>query len=90
MKKLLKLLVISCLVFGCRKGEDSLSYKEYAESGSVKDTTTYPLFIDGRTKVVYKFGRMTADKGLKHYLDTVSYDVWVSKKDSLLKVVEGN
>lgn len=33
--------------------------------------TTFPLLIDGGTKIVYQFGHMTPDKGLKLYYDTI-------------------
>lgn len=36
------------------------------------DTTSYPLMIDGGTRIVYQFGHMTPDKGLKLYLDTIA------------------
>lgn len=82
MKKLIFISCMGILILACRKADDQVAYEDTREA---KDTTTYPLFIDGGTKVVYQFGRMSADKGLKLYLDTVSYDEWNAKKDSLLK-----
>ena len=33
----------------------------------------YPLLIEDGTKLVYQFGHLTADKGLKLYYDTMLY-----------------
>jgi len=48
------------------------------------DSTEYPLLIDGGNKVVYQFGKMTADKGLKLYLDTITFaEAELHLRDSL-------
>ena len=72
MKRLIPFLILCSVVAGCRNDQGKhapVAYHAYDES----DTNTYPKIIDGGTKIVYKFGHMTADKGLKLYYDTIAH-----------------
>lgn len=71
MKSLISLLIFCSVVAGCRNNQSKhapIAYHAYEA-----DTTTYPKIIDGGTKIVYQFGHMTADKGLKLYYDTIAH-----------------
>jgi hypothetical protein len=73
VKKIAPLLICCSLLPGCR---NQVKLDDISEA----DSTRYPLLIDGGKKMVYQFGRMTADKGLKLYLDTVAYPATVNNK----------
>jgi hypothetical protein len=69
---MISFLVLCLFVPGCRNDQGKhapAAYHAYDET----DTTTYPKIIDGGTKIVYQFGHMTADKGLKLYYDTIPH-----------------
>jgi hypothetical protein len=72
MKRLIPFLIICFFISGCRNDQYKYAMNRVAEdTGDKTDTTSYPLLIDGGTKIVYQFGHLTADKGLKLYLDTI-------------------
>lgn len=61
------------LVTRCRH-EDSRQVLGKAEEYPFErtDTNSYPMLIDNGSRVVYQFGYMTPDKGLKLYPDTIA------------------
>jgi hypothetical protein len=65
-------LSVCCLLPGCTS-RDAIDRIANDCSGAKTDTIQFPMLIDGGTRIVYQFGRMTADKGLKLYYDTVPY-----------------
>jgi len=72
MKRLVPFLMLCFVVPGCQNDQSKhaqVAYHAYDEA----DTSTYPKIIDGGTKIVYQFGHMTADKGLKLYYDTIPH-----------------
>lgn len=71
MKQLLPLLFIF-LIPGCRNERSHEVISRLAEHSTETDTASYPLFIDGRRRMVYQFGHISADKGLKLAIDTTS------------------
>ena len=72
MKRFIPVLTLCFLLSGCRYDQSRHTLNNFAfEYGDKADTISYPLMIDGGSKVVYQFGHMTADKGLKLYLDTI-------------------
>lgn len=74
MKRLIPLLILCFVISGCRNEQSRHVMNTLAfDIGEETDTTSYPLFIDGGTKVVYQFGHLTADKGLKLYFDTIPH-----------------
>ena len=84
MRNLVLVLICCFLVSGCGNEPDQNSIAVIAEADSQK-ATSYPLLIDDGKKVVYQFGRMTSNKGLKLYLDTISHTAGESKILELLK-----
>lgn len=73
IRKLLCGSVVCLLVTGCwsedsRQALSKAGGHEYEQT----DTVFYPLVIDGGSRIVYQFGHMTPDKGLKLYLDTIA------------------
>lgn len=70
MKKLISWLLACMLIFaGCTRRE---AIERIANDDSrQRDTVGSPMLIDGGKKIVYQYGRMTADKGLKLYYDTI-------------------
>ena len=71
MKRFILVLTFCFLLSGCRYDQSRHTLNNFAFDYSDTDTISYPLMIDGGSKVVYQFGHMTADKGLKLYLDTI-------------------
>jgi hypothetical protein len=71
MKTLIVLLLLCLVQTGCRNEHNQRVMNSVANCYETADTYSYPLFIDGGTKIVYQVGHMTADKGLKLYLDTL-------------------
>ena len=71
--RLICVSVLCLLVTGCWN-EDSRQAltKAGGDAYEQPDTTFYPQVIDGGTRIVYQFGHMTPDKGLKLYLDTIA------------------
>jgi hypothetical protein len=65
--------MLCLLVTGCRN-EDSRQALSKAGEYAIEqtDTNSYPMLIDGGSRIVYQFGHMTPDKGLKLYLDTIA------------------
>jgi hypothetical protein len=73
MKRLIVVLAFCSLLSGCRYDQSQHTLSKFAfEYGDKEDTTSYPLMIEGGSKVVYQFGHMTPDKGLKLYFDTIA------------------
>jgi hypothetical protein len=70
MKRVIPLLICLSIGASCRNSayDDSPLGVEEAI-----DSLQFPILIDEGTKIVYQVGRMTPDKGLKLYLDTVAY-----------------
>jgi hypothetical protein len=84
MKKLISLLTCLLILAGCtnRDATDRIAtYDPYQKA----DTSEYPILIDGGTKIVYQFGRMTADKGLKLYYDTIPNTARKAPPDKLFE-----
>ena len=80
------LLFLGMAISGCwtepyRREIRSLS----AHTRDATDTTSYPLIIDNGTKIIYQFGHMTPDKGLKVYLDTIPHPAGGFKLDEQLR-----
>lgn len=82
MKTLIVLLII-CFISACRDDRNRGALNTLADDGA--DTVSYPLFIDGGRKVVYQFGHLTADKGLKLYFDTIPYPAEGFKVDESVR-----
>lgn len=59
-------------ISGCWNEGSHEVISRLADHSVEPDTTSYPLFIEGRKRMVYQFGHMTADKGLKLSIDTIS------------------
>ncbi|MBT1699040.1 hypothetical protein KK083_19250 [Fulvivirgaceae bacterium PWU4] len=82
MKKLISLLACMLIFALCTNrevldriaGDDS--HREPLMAGS-------PIMIDGGTKIVYQFGHMTPDKGLKLYYDTIPATATIPSDDFL-------
>jgi hypothetical protein len=73
MKKLISLSICCSLLLAACTSRDTAGRVASGEFCPEADTVEYPLLIDNGTKLVYQFGRMTADKGLKLYYDTIPY-----------------
>ena len=84
MKKLIIVLAIGGLITGCRQGENRAAMQTLPDRDE-NDSIQYPLLIDDGKRVVYQFGKMTADKGLKIYSDTMPYPAGGWKMDESLR-----
>lgn len=76
-----------CLLFsGCRN-EDSRQVLSNAGEYAFEqtDTNSYPMLIDNGSRVVYQFGHMTPDKGLKLYPDTIATPKGGLLQDEILR-----
>ena len=72
MKSLVPFLILCLVVPGCRNDQSRHVMNNLAgNTVEMADTTSFPLTIDGGKKIVYQFGHMTPDKGLKLYFDTI-------------------
>jgi hypothetical protein len=71
MKRFIPLLLFYFLLPACRNEQSRYVLSTLDDFTSESDTTFYPLFIEGGTKVVYQRGYMTPDKGLKLHVDTM-------------------
>lgn len=71
-------------ICGCKEEQNRVVMNAFREENG-NDSTSYPLLIDDGKKVVYQFGKMTADKGLKVYLDTIPYPAEGWKIDDSLR-----
>ena len=72
MKSFILLLIVCLLHSRCRNEHNQRVV--VAHDGYDKpDTTCYPQLIEGGKRIVYQFGHLTPDKGLKLYLDTIAY-----------------
>lgn len=61
-------------VAACRNNQSDYVMNSIAnEPENDADTIALPSLIDNGTKLVYQFGHMTPDKGLKLYYDTMPY-----------------
>jgi hypothetical protein len=72
MKKLISLFIGCWLLLPGCTNRDAID-RAMNDYPSETDTLEYPLLIENGTKLVYQFGRMTPDKGLKLYYDTIPY-----------------
>lgn len=72
MNKPILWLAVCCVLSGCRDNNQSRHVLGSLRKMAAADHA-YPLIIDGWTKIVYQFGHMTPDKGLKLYYDTIPY-----------------
>lgn len=84
MKKPVFLLACMLILAGCtnRDALDRIAENDFNRGA---DTVKYPVLIEGGTKIVYQFGRMTADKGLKLYYDTIPNTAGKNPPGNLLK-----
>lgn len=85
MKRLISFLILGFLIQGCWN-DRSRQAANRGDTSDAMDTTTYPLVINGGTKIVYQFGYLTPDKGLKLYLDTISNPVGGLKLDDSVRI----
>ena len=70
MNKLIAWMLVCFVLWGCGNNDNSRrALNSIREEGEAD--TALPLLIDGGTKIVYQFGHMTPDKGLKLYYDTI-------------------
>jgi hypothetical protein len=70
MKNIPTFLFICFLGSGCDNNQRKEAISNIASEEMNKN---YPLLIEGGTMVVYQFGHMTADQGLKLCCDTMPY-----------------
>ena len=85
MKKLISLLLVCMLIVAGCTSRDAMDRIANDDSRQDGDTVGSPMLIDGGTKVVYQFGHMTADKGLKLYYDTIPANAKKVPSDDFLK-----
>ena len=72
MKRLIPIFILCFIFSGCRQDTNHHAMRWLGDDGiDANDTTSYPLLIEGGSKIIYQFGHMTPDKGLKLYLDTI-------------------
>ena len=83
MKKMALLMMLG-IVLGCST-DRSRSVLTAPNEIHVEDSSVFPKFIDEGTKVVYQYGHLTADKGLKLYLDTIPYPAGGLKLDDSIR-----
>jgi hypothetical protein len=84
MKTLILFLMFG-FIFGCSEDQERSRFDAFTYDVYDKDSIDYPLFIDGGTKVVYQFGHLTADRGLKLYFDTIPYPAAGMKVDESVR-----
>lgn len=84
MKRLISLLIFCFLLPACRNEQSRYVLSTMDDVTREPDTTSYPLFIEGGTKVVYQSGYMTPDKGLKLHIDTMRVPAGGLKLDDSL------
>lgn len=84
MKSLIPFLMCG-FIFGCAEDQKRSRLDVRTYEAHDQDSTVYPLFIDGGTRVVYQFGHLTADKGLKLYFDTIPYPPGGLKMDESVR-----
>lgn len=82
MKKLISLLACM-LIFALCTNREVLDSIAGDDSPLAPDTAGSPMLIDGGTKIVYQFGHMTPDKGLKLYYDTIPATAKIPSDDFL-------
>jgi hypothetical protein len=74
MRRLVRFLIFCFVIPGCRDDQNKNTMTRVADDHYEKiDTASFPLIIEGGTKIVYQYGHLTADKGLKLYFDTIPY-----------------
>jgi hypothetical protein len=72
MKRLIPMFIFCFTLSGCRQDPNRHAMNWLGDDWTdANDTMSYPLTIEDGSKVVYQFGHMTPDKGLKLYLDTI-------------------
>jgi hypothetical protein len=75
------------LMAGCTKPHADTHNADNDMAGAYADSIAslqFPMLIEGGTKVVYKFGKMTP-RGLKFFLDTTDYHGGTPLPDSIKK-----
>lgn len=72
MKTLLVVLIICFIIPGCGN-DQSRHVMNTLDNIDAIDRTGYPVFIEGGSKLIYQFGHLTSDKGLKLYYDTIPH-----------------
>lgn len=82
MKKLISLLACM-LIFALCTNREVLDRIAGDDSSQQPLTAGSPILIDGGTKIVYQFGHMTPDKGLKLYYDTIPATAKIPSDDFL-------
>src|SRR5688500_899921 len=73
IRKLLCGSVVCLLVTGCWSEDNRQALSKAGQYAFEQtDTNSYPMLIDDGSRIVYRFGHMTPDKGLNLYLDTIA------------------
>jgi hypothetical protein len=70
MKSTITVLLFCFFLLGCDYDQRPEVTNSIADK---KIETDFPLLIEDGSKLVYQFGHLTADKGLKLYYDTMLY-----------------
>jgi hypothetical protein len=83
MKKLTSLLLACLLIFALCTNREVLDRIVEDDSPQEPATAGSPMLIDGGKKIVYQFGHMTPDKGLKLYYDTIPATAKIPSDDFL-------
>jgi hypothetical protein len=75
MKRTVTFVICLSIAAACRNNtrNDGADNMEEGTLAADVDSLQFPILIEGGKKIVYQVGRMTPDKGLKLYLDTVAY-----------------
>lgn len=83
MKKLTSLLLASLLIFALCTNREVLDRIAGDDSAQEPVAAGSPMLIDGGKKIVYQYGHMTPDKGLKLYYDTIPATAKIPSGDFL-------
>lgn len=83
MKKLTSILLACLLIFALCTNREVLDRIANDDSRPEPVMAGSPTLIDGGTKIVYQFGHMTPDKGLKLYYDTIPATAKIPSHDFL-------
>jgi hypothetical protein len=71
--RLIVLIIAGTAMFRCGGNPSERVLNNMGYQSIDADTTTYPMLINDSAAIIYQFGHMTADKGLKLYYDTMAY-----------------
>ena len=82
MKKLISLLAC-LLIFALCTNREVIDRIVEDDSRQESTATGSPMLIEGGKKIVYQFGHMTPDKGLKLYYDTIPATAKIPSDDFL-------